>query len=344
MSKLYYEISNSLTHHGIKGQKWGIRRFQNKDGTLTAKGKKRYDHDSSKPKSKHRIMLEENYKAEGKSQREAEIAAAKRIKTEKIIAATAGVTVAAGTAYIAHKKLRHKTDAIIKAGSSLQRVEANGDGVLHDVFYAANKRSDKAKYVGLYGGFRKAQTGKAFLMDIGVEGDIKVAGQDKATDVFKRLCKTDAKFNADVHKFANRNLTDGNVANGDIKKLYENFNAHLVNRNSGLASSTKKFYNALKSEGYGAVRDVNDIKFSGYKAANPLILFDAKNNVSVKTIRELTDSEIHKNKVKAGADLVGRYMGTIGSASLTFSATKMYSNDVKKYIRRRRSLKKKKEV
>ena len=33
---------NELYHYGIKGQKWGVRRFQNKDGTLTAKGKKRY--------------------------------------------------------------------------------------------------------------------------------------------------------------------------------------------------------------------------------------------------------------------------------------------------------------
>lgn len=31
-----------LYHHGIKGQKWGIRRFQNPDGTLTPDGKKRY--------------------------------------------------------------------------------------------------------------------------------------------------------------------------------------------------------------------------------------------------------------------------------------------------------------
>lgn len=34
--------SNYLYHHGIKGQKWGIRRFQNPDGTLTSEGKKRY--------------------------------------------------------------------------------------------------------------------------------------------------------------------------------------------------------------------------------------------------------------------------------------------------------------
>ena len=31
-----------LYHHGIKGQRWGVRRFQNKDGSYTAAGKKRY--------------------------------------------------------------------------------------------------------------------------------------------------------------------------------------------------------------------------------------------------------------------------------------------------------------
>lgn len=33
---------NVLIHHGIKGQKWGVRRFQNEDGSLTNAGKKRY--------------------------------------------------------------------------------------------------------------------------------------------------------------------------------------------------------------------------------------------------------------------------------------------------------------
>ena len=34
-----------LAHHGILGMKWGVRRYQNKDGTLTPAGKKRYDRD-----------------------------------------------------------------------------------------------------------------------------------------------------------------------------------------------------------------------------------------------------------------------------------------------------------
>lgn len=31
-----------LAHHGIKGQKWGVRRYQNNDGSLTSLGKQRY--------------------------------------------------------------------------------------------------------------------------------------------------------------------------------------------------------------------------------------------------------------------------------------------------------------
>ena len=34
-------MDNELYHHGVKGQKWGVRRFQNKDGSLTLAGKKR---------------------------------------------------------------------------------------------------------------------------------------------------------------------------------------------------------------------------------------------------------------------------------------------------------------
>ena len=35
-------MDNHLEHHGIIGMKWGVRRYQNKDGTLTNAGKKRY--------------------------------------------------------------------------------------------------------------------------------------------------------------------------------------------------------------------------------------------------------------------------------------------------------------
>lgn len=34
-------MEKELYHHGVKGQKWGVRRYQNKDGSLTPAGKKR---------------------------------------------------------------------------------------------------------------------------------------------------------------------------------------------------------------------------------------------------------------------------------------------------------------
>ena len=39
LDKITYD---EIKHHGIKGQKWGVRRYQNEDGSLTAKGKQRY--------------------------------------------------------------------------------------------------------------------------------------------------------------------------------------------------------------------------------------------------------------------------------------------------------------
>ena len=44
-------MENSLQHHGVKGQKWGVRRYQNKDGSLTAAGKKRQEADDKKASS-----------------------------------------------------------------------------------------------------------------------------------------------------------------------------------------------------------------------------------------------------------------------------------------------------
>ena len=50
---------SELVHYGVKGMKWGVRRYQNKDGTLTAAGKKRYSEDDivvKKGSEIHRIV------------------------------------------------------------------------------------------------------------------------------------------------------------------------------------------------------------------------------------------------------------------------------------------------
>lgn len=52
-----------LAHYGIKGQKWGIRRFQNSDGSLTAEGIKRYGSEKELKKAVRKEYREDNAKA-----------------------------------------------------------------------------------------------------------------------------------------------------------------------------------------------------------------------------------------------------------------------------------------
>ena len=49
-------MENELEHWGTKGMRWGIRRYQNKDGTLTPAGKKRYESELAKLKKEERVL------------------------------------------------------------------------------------------------------------------------------------------------------------------------------------------------------------------------------------------------------------------------------------------------
>ena len=52
---------NEIYHAGVKGMKWGVRRYQNKDGSLTPAGKKRYDRDIAENNAKkkdNRIVID----------------------------------------------------------------------------------------------------------------------------------------------------------------------------------------------------------------------------------------------------------------------------------------------
>lgn len=49
---------SELYHHGIKGMKWGVRRYQNKDGTLTAEGRKHFENYNTEKKLHDNVSKE----------------------------------------------------------------------------------------------------------------------------------------------------------------------------------------------------------------------------------------------------------------------------------------------
>lgn len=80
-----YVFDDELYHHGIQGQRWGFRRFQNEDGSWTPEGRERYGEGGARSKSdvqKYKAKVSYNtqkYKADlkSKSQKERDIRTAK---------------------------------------------------------------------------------------------------------------------------------------------------------------------------------------------------------------------------------------------------------------------------
>lgn len=64
--------NNQLTHAGIKGMKWGVRRYQHKDGSLTLLGRMRYGNKSRLAQAKRKETLEAKKKAAEDAKNEAE--------------------------------------------------------------------------------------------------------------------------------------------------------------------------------------------------------------------------------------------------------------------------------
>lgn len=84
----YLQI-RELYHHGIKGQKWGVRRYQNEDGTLTENGQLRYNeylHQKKRDAIKNSIAESSNERREKLDEIDANFKAAKkRIKSGETV-------------------------------------------------------------------------------------------------------------------------------------------------------------------------------------------------------------------------------------------------------------------
>lgn len=102
--ELYHSefYQNELMHHGILGQKWGVRRYQNKDGSLTYKGKQRTIKDKVRNKKSFQKSVNK-YEQKGYSKEDAEQLAYRKRKIANAIKVGTAVAVVAGSAYAAKK-------------------------------------------------------------------------------------------------------------------------------------------------------------------------------------------------------------------------------------------------
>ena len=319
-----YNYTHELYHHGIKGQKWGRRRFQNEDGSLTPAGKARYDDDGPSQKSagakptnvkvKRVDKLTEKYKAEGYGDKHAAEMAAKRVKTERIVAGAAALTVAACAVYATKKYIDYTRDTVVKADTEFQTMLALDKGVNvkapKEGQYSTFLNSDKKKYYNRFGGHLQGRTNdKGEALDVyrmvskSTGGDVKIASHKSSMKIFEKLLNEDNDFKEVIGgKYA-----PDKYSKKDLKKLYENFNVGLVDgvtvdKNASVPFGVKlgarenanaKFFKALRDAGYDALEDVNDQKFyRPISAKMPTIIVRPEKFVSEQF--KLTPEELTK--------------------------------------------------
>ena len=120
---LQSEYYNSLVHHGVKGQKWGVRRFETKDGHLTPAGKDRYDDYDNDPKLKKKGDHSESAadKKKGSSSESESGGEKKKGSAGKTLAIVGGSVAAAALAAYGAKKtydfVRGKNTALHKSNA-----------------------------------------------------------------------------------------------------------------------------------------------------------------------------------------------------------------------------------
>lgn len=119
------EYENYLAHYGVKGQKWGVRNWQNADGSYTQQGAERYwggghgraagagPQTPMNLRARHTLRVRQNNAVQRgqvsgqnqaqRPQQTPEQIAARKSRRRKILAISAGVTLAAVAAYAGYK-------------------------------------------------------------------------------------------------------------------------------------------------------------------------------------------------------------------------------------------------
>ena len=348
-------MSDTLTHHGVKGQKWGVRRYQYVDGSLTPAGKKRYSKSESSGFSK-------------------------LMNTEVKHLVNSAKTQITGKQYV---------DGYLKQGTTLARIQTS-ENFEKFAFYATYKKHDVDEYMGLFGKNlmsraaseatkaeknaaasgseadakvanelrTKADNTKVYQLKLEAMKKLKIPSDENASDITANLLKED-EFKKNViasiadSKEKMRRPTQqilfsqaqnalakdpSKLSSSEKTAIYKALNLSLVNHNPQEIAAQNRFYSELKKKGYNALLDYNDKEYSSYHAKRPMIVFDV-DSVKLQSVTEANPKVVDRlymryNTERILKDVPSNVFGVIGKlGTKTMSECQSYVDDrLEKYL------------
>lgn len=349
-------MSNYLIHHGIKGQKWGVRRYQYADGTLTPAGKKRYSGDSN---------------SSGFD---------KLMNTDVKHLVNSARTQITGKQYV---------DGYLKNGTTLSRIQT-ASNFEKFAFYATYKKHDTEEYMGLFGKNlmsraqgeakraeeaantsgseedlayaqelrNKANNTKVYQLKLEATKKLKIPSDENASDITANLLKED-EFKKNVlasiedskekmkrptqqilfdQALKAMNKDPDRMSSADKTAIYKALNLSLVNHNPQEIAAQNRFYSELKKKGYNALLDYNDKSYSSYHAKRPMIVFDV-DSVRLQSVAEANPKVVDKlyrkyNTERILKEIPANTVGLVAKAgNKTLSECQSYIDDkLKDYL------------
>lgn len=286
---------NELYHHGVKGQKWGVRRYQYADGSLTPAGAKRYKNPSGKY-DRISVMMSTKVTAITNN-----VSTYSRIQTSpefENFAFYATYKKQDSDKYMGLFGKNLTSRAAAEARQAEKKAKETGNE--QDILTAKALRD-------------KSDNMKVYQLKIESTAKLKVPSDENAGHITANLLK-EKEFKDNVaasisdSKEKMRRPTQQvlfkqaqNALDKDPRRMtksekiaiYKALNLSLTNHNPQEIAAQNRFYGELKKKGYNALLDYNDKEYSSYHAKRPMIVFDT-DSVRLQSVSQTNPKVVNK--------------------------------------------------